>query len=205
MSNKITKGGLILKKQEMTKFWIDDEFVPVTLLKLVPQEVVRHKIMEKDWYNAIVVGAEKKELNKEKGIKVFYKYSTEFKVEPQLFEVFKVGNSIDTSILKDVEKVTLIGKSKGKGFQGVIKRFNFSGWPETHGSQFHRHPGGIGNRKPRRVNKGHPLPGHMGNEKVTLNNVKIVDVIKLDNNEELVVVKGSVPGSYNSYVKLEIR
>jgi large subunit ribosomal protein L3 len=97
-------------------------------------------------------------------------------------------------ILGDVKIVTLIGRSKGKGFQWVVRRFGFAGGPATHGSQFHRHPGGIGNRKPRRVNKWHPLPGHMWRIKVTLHNVSVVDKVKLDN-EELVIVKGSVPGA----------
>ncbi len=204
MSMKITKGWLILRKQEMTQFWINDELVPVTLLKVVPQEVVRHKVEEKDWYNAIVVGAEKKELNKEKWIKVKYKYMTEFKLPEDLLQQFKVWQILTLDVLGDVDVVTLIWRSKGKGFQWVIKRFGFSGGPATHGSQFHRHPGWIGNRKPRRVNKWHPLPGHMGSVRVTLKNVKIVDKIKLDN-EELLVVKWSVPGSYNSFVKIEVR
>lgn len=205
MSNKLTKWGLILKKQEMTQLWVNDELVPVTLLKLVPQEVVRHKVVSKDGYNALVVWAEKKELNKDKGIKVRYKYMTEFKVDEDLLNRYQPGQILTLDVIpEDVEKVVLTGISKWKGFQGVVRRFGFSWGPETHGSQFHRHPWGIGNRKPRRVNKWHPLPWHMGLEKVTIKNVKIVDRFKLDN-EELLAVKGSVPGWYGWYVKLEIR
>ena len=203
--SKITKGGLILKKQEMTQVWVDDKLIPVTILKLVPQEVVRHKIVEKDGYNAIVVGADKKEFNKEKGIKIKYRYMTEFKIDDEsLFEKFGVGNVLTTDILENVEKVSITWKSKGKGFQWVIRRFGFAGGRATHGSQFHRHPGSIGNMKPRRVNKGHPLPGHMGLETVTIHNIPLVDIIK-DEWEELVLLKWSIPGGRNNYVKLFIR
>ena len=204
MPIRLTKGGLILKKQEMTQLWINDELVPVTILKVVPQEVVRHKLEEKDGYNALVVWAEKKQLDKEKGIKIRYKYMTEFKVDQDLLNQYQPGQILTLDILGDVKIVTLIGRSKGKGFQWVVRRFGFAGGPATHGSQFHRHPGGIGNRKPRRVNKWHPLPGHMWRIKVTLHNVSVVDKVKLDN-EELVIVKGSVPGAYNDFVKLEVR
>ncbi len=204
MSNKLTKGGIVLKKQEMTQVWIDDKLVPVTILRLVPQEVVRHKIFEKDWYNAILVWADKKEFNKEKGIKIKYKYSTEFKVSEDLFEKFPVWTVLTTDILEGVEKVSITWKSKGKWFQWVIRRFGFAGGRATHGSQFHRHPGSIGNMKPRRVNKWHPLPGHMGLETVTIHNIPVVDIIK-DEWEELVLLKGSVPGARNSYIKLFVR
>ena len=204
MSLKLTKGWLILRKQEMTQLWVNDELVPVTLLKLVPQEVVRHKIVDKDWYNALVVGAEKKELDKEKGQKIKYKYMTEFKVDEDLLNKYQVGTLLNFDMLEGVDKVTLIGRSKWKGFQWVVRRFGFAGWPATHGSQFHRHPGGIGNRKPRRVNKWHPLPGHMWNERITIKNVPIIDKFDIDW-ELLLAVKGSVPWYYNSFVKLEIR
>jgi len=203
--SKITKGWLVLKKQEMTQIWVDDKLVPVTILKLVPQEVVRHKLNDKDGYNAIVVGADKKELNKDKGIKIKYKYMTEFKIDDDsLFEKFGVGNILSTDILENIEKVSITGISKWKGFQWVVRRFGFAGGRATHGSQFHRHPGSIGNMKPRRVNKWHPLPGHMWLETVTIHNIPIIDIIK-DEWEELVLLKGSIPWARNNYVKLFIR
>lgn len=195
------KGGLILQKQEMTRIWINDEFIPVTILKLPIQYVLRHKIEEKDWYNAVLLWTWKKILNKEKWIKEEYKYVTEFKIEKDYFDFFKVWEIPNIEILNNFEKADLIWYSKGKWFAWVIKRHWFSGWPETHWSQFHRHPWTIWHRKPRRTMKWHPLPWHMWNERITLKNIKIVDKMNIDW-EDLIFVKWSVPGYYWSYVKL---
>lgn len=195
---KIMSKWLLCLKQDMTSLLIDDAMQAVTLLKFLPdQEIIRLKTEEKDWYNAIVIGAGKKE----KDWKIEYKYIKEFKVDS--LDNYKVWDKISTDILNNVEKVTLKAKTKGKGFQWVVKRFGFWGWPETHGSKFHRHPWGIGNRKPRRVNKNHPLPGHMGNVNVTVKNVKIIGTHKIWN-DDMIVVKGSVPGARNSLIRMYI-
>jgi len=190
----LNKGGFLCTKQDMTELLVDGKKIPVTLLKFLDQEIIRLKTTEKDGYNAIVVGAGKTE----KDWNVEYKYIKEFKVDN--VDNYNVGDKITMDVLSDVGLVTLKGKTKGKGFQWVVKRFGFAGGPATHGSKFHRHPWGIGNRKPRRVNKNHPLPGHMGDENMTLKNVSIVATHNIDG-EDIVVVKGSVPGSRNSLLR----
>jgi len=198
----MNKGWIIFKKQEMTNLWINDAFVPVTLLKLIPQEIVRYKTSEKDWYTAAVVWAWKKELNKEKWVKVVYDYMTEFKVDEEFIAKYSQWTVLDLSLVDWVENVTLRGISKGKWYQWVVRRHNFAWGPASHGSKFHRRPWSLGNRKPRRVNKGHPLPGHMWLDQITLKNIKIVEVFW--NELQLVAVKGSVPWYYNSLLKLEM-
>jgi len=190
----LNKGGFLCTKQDMTELLLDGKKIPVTLLKFLDQEIIRLKTTEKDWYNAIVVWAEKQE----KDGKVEYKYVKEFKVDN--VDSYKVGDKITLEILNEIANITLKGRTKGKGFQWVVKRFGFAGGPASHGSKFHRHPWGIGNRKPRRVNKNHPLPGHMGDENMTLKNVKVIATHDIDG-ENIVVVKGSVPGSRNSLLK----
>lgn len=199
----MSKVWLILRKKEMTKLWIGDNFEAVTLLKLVPQEIIRHKTTEKDWYDAVVVWVEKKNLKKEKWIKTSYSMVTEFKVTPDQFDKFKSGLELDVSVIDGIETATLRWVSKWKWYQWVVKRYWFAGWPETHGSKFHRLPGSIGNRKPRRVNKWHPLPWHMWIDTISLKNRKIVEKYDIEW-ESIIVVKGSVPWAYNSLVRIEI-
>jgi len=188
------KGGFLCTKQDMTELLVDGKKIPVTLLLFLDQEIIRKKTTEKDGYNAIVVGAGKTE----KDGQVEYKYVKEFKVDN--IDDYNVGDKITMDVLKDISTIILKGRTKGKGFQWVVKRFGFAGGPASHGSKFHRHPWGIGNRKPRRVNKNHPLPGHMGDENMTLKNVAIVATHNIDG-ENIVVVKGSVPGSRNSLLR----
>jgi len=192
----MTKVGVLCLKQDMTQLLLDNKMEAVTLLKFLPdQEIVRIKTEEKDGYNAVVIGAGKKE----KDGKVEYRYMKEFKVDS--VEWYNVGDKISMEELNNIEKVTIKTVTKGKWFQWVVKRFGFAGWPASHGSKFHRHPWGIGNRKPRRVNKNHPLPGHMWSESITVKNVKVISTHKLDN-EDIVVVKGSIPGSRNSLIRM---
>lgn len=200
----MNKWWLILKKQEMTKLWINDSHVVVSLLKLVPQEIIRYKNIEKDWYVAAIVWTWKKTLNKEKWIKEAYDMVTEFKIQDDFVVNHEAGSILDLSLLEGCDYISMSGISKWKGFQWVIRRHNFAWWPATHGSKFHRRPGSIGNRKPRRVNKWHPLPWHMGIEKVTLKNIKIVDRLVIDN-ESFIAVKWSVPGYYNSLLKVYVQ
>lgn len=197
----MTNWGLILKKQEMTRLWVDDKQVPVTLLKLIPQEIIRYKTLEKDGYTAVVVWADKKDLKKDKWEKVEYKYVCEFPVSEEFAQNNKVWTLLDLSLLWDINEVTLNCITKWKWFQWVIRKFHWSLGPKTHWSKFHRWLGGIGNRKPRRVMKGKKFPWHMGVDNRTIKNVSIVDKFQLDN-EVLVAVKGSVPWAYNNYVKV---
>lgn len=197
----MNKGWIILKKQEMTSIWINDLFIPVTLLKLVTQEIVRYKTLEKDWYQAVVVWTWKKELTREKGVKVKYHYLTEFYVGNDYVQKYSIWSFIDLWVLEWIEKVDLYWISKWKWFQWVVRRHNFAWGPETHGSKFHRRPWSMGNRKPRRVNKGHPLPWHMWLDSITLKNVKIIDIFT-QNDLNLIAVKGPVPWAYNGLLKI---
>lgn len=199
----MAKGGLIFKKQEMTSLWINEKLVPVTILKLVPQEIIRYKSVEKDWYQAAVVASWKKELNKQKGIKVKYQFVTEFKVDQDFESNYQVWTNLSISMLEWVENIKIQWISKGKWYQWVVRRHWFAWWPETHGSKFHRLPWSIWNRKPRRVNKWHPLPWHMGCDTITLRGVKVLELVNVDNND-LLIVKGSIPWAYNGFIKVEL-
>lgn len=117
------KGGIVCQKKEMTKLWLDGKFVPVTVLLVAPQEVLRYKSMDKDGYDAVVVGVEKKEKNE----KVNYKKVIEFKVDGEFQEKFQHGKKIGLECLEDVELVDIVGISKGKGFQGAMKIFHLAG------------------------------------------------------------------------------
>lgn len=200
----MNKGWLIVKKKEMTKMWIEDNFVPVTLVQLIPQEIVRYKTQEKDGYVSAVVGVEKKELKKEKGQKITYKKEQEYKVDDAFVSAHQAGSLLDIALLEGVTQVDVTGTSKGKGFQGMVKKFHIKGWWATHGHKFTRTGWSKGNRKPRRTLKGHPHAGHMWTQRVTLKNIPIIDKIIKDN-ESLIVLKGSLPGAYNSLLTLTIK
>lgn len=195
---------MLLKKQEMTKLWIDWKHVPVTLLKLVPQEVIGHRTNEKDWYTAIIVWSEKKEFDRKKWEKVKYSNVFEFRVCEDVLSNFGIGSVLDFSFLDWFDTVFLKWLTKGKWFQWVIKRHWFSRGPSSHWSHFHRRPGSIWWMKPRRVNKGKKLPWHMWVSNISLKNVKIINKYSFDN-ESLVAVKWSVPGYYGSLVKMELK
>ncbi len=198
------KGWLIVAKKEMTKMWIGDNFVPVTLVQLLPQEIVRYKTQEKDGYVSAVVGVEKKELKKDKGQKIKYKRTQEYKVDDSFVSSHQAGSVLDLTLLEGVVQVDVTGIAKGKGFQGMVKKFHIKGGWATHGHKFTRTGWSKGNRKPRRTLKGHPHAGHMGTQQVTLKNIPVIDKIIKDN-ETLVVLKGSIPGAYNSLLTLTIK
>jgi len=194
----LNKGGFLCLKQDMTELTIDGNKIPVTLLKFLDQEIIRLKTTEKDWYNAIVVWAGKTE----KDWKIEYSYVKEFKVDN--IDNYKVWDKITLDMLATDSILSLKWRTKWKGFQWVVKRFGFAGWPATHGSKFHRHPWGIGNRKPRRVNKNHPLPWHMGDENITLKNVKVISTHNIDG-QDIVIVKWSVPWARDSLLKAYVQ
>lgn len=187
--------GFLCLKQEMTQMFLNDKMEAVTLLKFLDdQEVIRIKTQENDGYNAVVIWAGKKEKN----WKTTYKYIKEFKVEN--VDEYKVWDKI--SMNDNVDKVTVKSTTKWKGFQWVMKRFWFGWWRKTHGSKFHRTPWSIGNRKPRRVNKNHPLPWHMWYKNVTVKNVNIIATYSLPNSDNILVAKWSIPGSRNSLIRI---
>lgn len=193
---------LLLQKQEMTQIYLDNKLTSVTLMKFVPQEIVRYKSDENDGYVAAVLWLNKKTIErKEKKITTYSKMK-EFKVDQSFIDSYKEWDQLTIDMLKDIDSVNVTSISKWKWFQWVMKRFNFKGGPATHGSKFHRLPGSIGNRKPRRVNKNHPLPGHMGTDKITLKNIKVLDVY---DDMWIVVLKWSIPGSKNQLVNVYLR
>ncbi len=192
--------GVIGKKVGMTQIFDEQGLaIPVTVIKVDETVVTQVKTVETDGYNAIQVGtiaAKAKHLTKaqighfEKNKLSNYRHLQEFRVEnPQ---DYKVGDKVELSVLDNVEKVDVTGKSIGKGFQGTVKRWNFGRGPMAHGSKNHREPGSIGaGTTPSRVIKGKRMAGNMGNERVTITKLKLV---KVDSANGLVLVKGSVPG-----------
>ena len=198
----MNKAWLIVDKKEMTRIWDNWKMIPVTIVKVLPQEVLRFKTKDKDWYSAVVIWVNKKETEKAKWQKVTYSMTTEFKnIDDAFSDSYKAWTCLDMNLLEGVEEINLIGTSKGKGFQWVMKRFHASWWPKTHGSKFHRQVWSLWNRKPRRVQKWHPHAWHMWWEQVTIKNVKIIDRLQQDN-EQLLLLKWSIPGSYNSFLKV---
>lgn len=194
------KWGIVVAKQDMTKMWFDDKFVAVTLVKVLPQEIIRYKTVEKDGYVSAVVGVEKKELNKEKGEKVDYSLMTEFPVDDAFLNAHQAWDILDATLFDGVTSVTVVGMTKGKGYQGMIKRWHIKGGSATHGHKFTRSGGSKGNRKPRRTMKGHPHAGHMGLEQVTIKKIPLVSNFEKDG-EKFLVVKGSLPGARNGKLK----
>ncbi len=192
--------GVIGKKVGMTQIFDEQGLaIPVTVIKVDETVVTQVKTVETDGYNAIQVGtiaAKEKHLTKaqlghfKKNNLSNYRHLQEFRVDnPQ---DYKVGDKVELSVLDNIEKVDVTGKSIGKGFQGTVKRHNFGRGPMAHGSKNHREPGSIGaGTTPSRVIKGKRMAGNMGNERVTITKLKLV---KVDSANGLVLVKGSVPG-----------
>jgi len=183
---------------------------PVTVIKLIPNVISQVKKQEKDGYEAYQVAYyEKREKLVNKPIKGQLKKANIDKIYARLNEVRLdqvseefLGKEVSFDNFKPAEYVDVTGVSKGKGFQGVIKRWGFQGGPAAHGSKFHRTTGSIGNRAtPGRVFAGKKMPGHMGDKKRTIQNLKIVD---LNLEEGYLLVLGSVPGAKNSFVKVSM-
>ena len=182
-------------------FQDDGTAVAVTYLKVEPNTIIRTREKERDGYDAVVLGIEPKKWKTRKGIERV-KYAKEKELTVDSLEDVEVGSQITSESIPAESMVTVVGISKGKGFAGVIKRHNFSRGPETHGSHHHREPGSIGMcDMPGKVLKGKKMPGRMGSDQVTLRNRKVV----FSNAEEnLIAVKGPVPGPNGSIVVLNI-
>lgn len=189
--------GVIGKKVGMTQLFRDDGEVVVTAIEAGPCVVTQVKTEAKDGYNAVQLGfGEAKRLNSPqrghlKGAGQF-KYLREFAVDD--INSVQVGQRVDVDMFKPGDLVDVTGISKGKGFAGVVKRHHFAGGPKTHGqSDRHRAPGSVGATTfPGRVFKGTRMAGRMGNERVTVRNLKVLEV---DSARHLLLVKGAVPGS----------
>ncbi len=201
--------GVIGEKLGMTQVYDEQGLcIPVTVIKVDPLTVTQVKTVETDGYNAIQVGvvpAKEKHLTKAQ-IGHFKKNNLENFRHLQEFRVdnpadYQVGQKIDLSVLNEISKVDVSGKSIGKGFQGTVKRHNFSRGPMGHGSKNHREPGSIGaGTTPGRIYKGKRMAGNMGNEKVTVSKLSIVKIVS---DKNLLLVKGSVPGPEGKLVTIK--
>ena len=200
--------GILGKKIGMTQvFTTDGRLVPVTVIEVEPNVVTQIKTTEKDGYDAVQLGTgivRAKVSNKAK-----IGHTTKANTEPKRFlkEIrgvnvndYTLGQVIDASLFNAGEIVDVTGVSKGKGFQGVIKRYNQSRGPMGHGSQYHRGVGSLGTLLPMHVLKGKKLPGHMGNEQVTIQNL---EVVKVDLENNVILIKGNVPGPKKSLVMIK--
>ena len=203
------KKGLIGKKIGMTQIFNEEgKVIPVTVIEAGPCVVSQVKTEETDGYNSIQLGfgaIKESKVNKpERGH--FTKaniaparYLREIRVDS--IEDVKVGDELKADIFMAGDKIDIQGTSKGKGFQGVIKRHGQHRGPMGHGSMYHRRPGSLGSTStPGRVFKGKKLPGHMGAETVTIQNL---EVIKVDLDKNIILVKGSVPGAKGSILKIK--
>ncbi len=198
-------AGLLARKLEMTRIVKGDKFIPVTLLEIPEMRVVWIKTIEKDGYEALIVGIltkkaewKLKEWNTTLSKNEFTNIS-EFELNEGELEKFNVWDIVDINTLEGVEKVTLVGFSKWKWFTWAMKKHNFHGWPAGHGSKFHRALGSIGNRKPTRTHKGKKMHGHHGDIKV---NLKKIPVELLNKDINVIGVRWGVPGWRNSIVSI---
>ena len=199
--------GILGRKIGMTQvFSKDEKLIPVTVVQIDPNVVTQVKTVETDGYNAIQLATvEKKEKNASKAsIGHAKKANTtpkRFLKEIRNFEgTYNLGDTINADIFTVGEYVDVTGTSKGHGTQGVIKRWNQSRGPMTHGSRYHRRPGSMGTMLPMHVLKGKKLPGHMGVETTTIQNLEIIEVNVEDN---YILVSGNIPGAKNSLVLIK--
>ncbi len=199
--------GILGRKIGMTQvFSKDEKLIPVTVVQVEPNIVTQVKTMETDGYEAIQLATvERKEKNASKAsIGHAKKANTtpkRFLKEIRNFEgTYNLGDTINADIFTAGEYVDVTGTSKGHGTQGVIKRWNQSRGPMTHGSRYHRRPGSMGTMLPMHVLKGKKLPGHMGVETTTIQNLEIIEVNVEDN---YILVSGNIPGAKNSLVLIK--
>lgn len=196
--------GLMAKKVGMTQVFDEaGNLVPVTVVRVDPNVVVAQKTQEKDGYAAVVIG-----MDDLKKIRVTKPYAGQFpeQIEPKKYlrefrdfeKEVAVGDSLGAEVFEGCRYVDVTGVSKGKGFQGVVKRYKFGGGRHSHGSKFHREPGSTGQSTyPGRTFKNVKLPGRMGREKTTVLSLK---VIKVDAEKQLLMIRGAVPGVNRSVV-----
>jgi large subunit ribosomal protein L3 len=199
--------GIIGKKIGMTQRFSDDgSVVPLTVVKAGPCVVVQLKTVDRDGYRAIQLGLVEGGQKSNRPMEGHFRKAgvapcrvlREFEVETEA--EMKVGDSIKVSVFHASDTVNVTGMSKGKGFAGVMKRHGFAGGKASHGSMFHRAPGSIGqSASPSRVLRGMRAPGHMGDARVTVRNLEVVDVIE---DEDLILIKGALPGANGSYVEI---
>jgi large subunit ribosomal protein L3 len=199
--------GILARKIGMTQLFVDGRAVGTTVIEAQPCTVVQVKTVDSDGYNAVQLGYA--EVAERKVTQPLLGHFKKAGVAPQrhLFEVrvddpteYSVGDRVGVDIFSEGDKVDVIGTSRGLGFQGVVKRWDFAGGPKTHGSHFHRRPGSVGNCvNPGRVVKGKKLPGQTGNHRVTLKSLRVV---RVDQERNLLILKGSTPGARGTILQL---
>ena len=199
--------GILGRKAGMTQvFTKEGKLIPVTVVEVEPNVVMQVKTVEKDGYSAIQLGVfDKKEKNSSKPS---IGHAKKANTTPKRFlkEIrdvegsYNLGDTVSANIFEVGEVVDVTGTSKGKGFEGTIKRHNQSRGPMTHGSRYHRGPGSLGTMLPKRVLKGKNLPGHMGHETITIQNLEIIEANATEN---YILVSGNIPGAKNSLVLIK--
>ena len=199
--------GILGRKIGMTQLFVEDRAVGATVVEAQPCTVVQIKTAESDGYDALQLGYG--QIKESKATKPLLGHYRKADVAPhrRLFEVrvdnpeeYNVGDVIGVDIFEEGEKIDVAGVSKGLGFQGVVKRWDFAGGPASHGSHFHRRPGSVGQCvKPGRVIKGKKMPGHMGSHRVTVRGLQILQV---DAERNLLVIKGATPGARGTLLEV---
>lgn len=198
--------GILGRKVGMTQvFTTEGKLIPVTVVSVEPNTVMQVKTIETDGYNAIQLGVvDKKEKNASRASVGHAKKANttpkRFLKEIRDCEGYQVGDKVSADVFEVGDVVDVTGTSKGKGFAGTIKRHGQSRGPMAHGSHYHRGPGSLGTMLPKRVLKGKKLPGHMGNETVTVQNLEIIEVNPAEN---YILVSGNVPGAKNALVLIK--
>ncbi|MEK7568073.1 MAG: 50S ribosomal protein L3 [Patescibacteria group bacterium] len=193
-------------KLKMSQIWKDDKVIPVTAIAAGPVKITQLRTKEKDGYEAVQVGfGEKKLKNIKKPQRVQlkdlgnFRYLKEFRLGNSSAEL-KVGDVLSVEQFKEGDKVKVSGLNKGRGFQGVVKRHGFSGGPKTHGQKDRlRAPGSIGATAPQRVMPGRKMAGRMGNERISVKNLEIAGIDKENN---VLLVKGAVPGMRGTLLEI---
>ena len=196
---RIMKHTILGKKLGMTQIYEGTVQVPVTVIEAGPCPVLQVKTIEKDGYNAIQIGFGSKKDKRASKAERNHAKSNGVATPRTIREVrcdseseYKSGDVLDVSKFEEGQKIDIIGKTKGRGFQGVVKRFNVKGGPASHGSMFHRRIGSIGLCQwPGHVFKNQKMPGRMGGVQRTVQNLKIM---KIDGEKNLILVKGGIPG-----------
>ena len=201
--------GILGKKVGMTQYFTEaGELIPVTVVEVTPNVVLQLKTIENDGYEAVQLGFD--DLREVLSNRPAKGHVAKANATPKLFirefnnvelSEYEVGQEITVDVFKAGDIVDVTGTSKGKGFQGAIKRHGQSRGPMAHGSRYHRRPGSMGGASfPSRVFKGKALPGQMGGDRITIQNL---EVVKVDAERNVILIKGNVPGSKKSLVEIK--
>lgn len=199
--------GILGKKVGMTQIFTEEGIViPCTVVEAGPCVVLQKKEVENDGYEAVQLGFKEKKVHRATQPEIGH--ATKAGAKPQHYvkeirgvnlEEYQLGQEVKADLFAEGEMVDVTGISKGKGFAGAIKRHNQSRGPMSHGSRYHRRPGSLGAINPARVFKGQTLPGQMGGDRITTQNLKVV---RVDSDKNLLLIQGAVPGPRNSYVTI---